>query len=428
MANTVVMPRAGISVESCIIGEWKKSPGDQVSMGEVLFDYETDKASFECESTAKGTLLECFFESGDEVPCLVAVCAIGEPGEDISALRPTESDGASVDSPEPPSVQAETQSANSADIVSSPTAGSKSAEGITPRARRLAEQLGLDPSGATPTGPRDRIIARDVETLAQAQKTGTGFGGRTFGEAAPAAQTATTAASTAEYTDEKFTTIRKAIAATMRKSLSEMAQLTHHHSFDASALLGFRKSCKQGGETLGTGGISLNDMILFAVSRTLMAHPDLNAHLLNGDTLRRFSGVNLGVAVDTPRGLMVPTLFGADKMSLKEISTRTKELASMCQSGSISPDLLQGGTFTVSNLGVLGVELFTPIVNPPQVAILGVCGITTKVREGKSGIETYPSMGLSLTYDHCAVDGAPASRFMQDLCNNLAQFDLLLAL
>ena len=428
MASAVVMPRAGISVESCIIGEWKKSPGDSVSMGEVLFDYETDKASFECESTAEGTLLECFFESGDEVPCLVAVCAIGAPGEDSSALRPSEAGetsaageaGGAVDSPKP-SESAPTE-------VVTPVAAGKSAAGVTPRARQLAEQLGLDPGAANPTGPRDRVIARDIEALAKAQQTGTGFGGRSFGEAASAEQPAASAAPAADYADEKFTTIRKAIAATMRRSLSEMAQLTHHHSFDASALLAFRKSCKAGGETLGTGGISLNDMILFAVSRTLMAHPDLNAHLLNGDTLRRFSGVNLGVAVDTPRGLMVPTLFGADQMSLKEISDRTKELAGLCQSGSISPDLLQGGTFTVSNLGVLGVEMFTPIVNPPQVAILGVCGIGEKVRAGKNGVETYPSMGLSLTYDHCAVDGAPASRFMRDLCEHLAQFDLLLAL
>ena len=421
MAHAVVMPRAGISVESCIIGEWKKSPGDQVSMGEILFDYETDKASFECESTAEGTLLECFFESGDEVPCLVAVCAIGEPGADVSALRPSQADGVEASSPEP-AAQAEAPPAD----VSTPLVTGKSAEGVTPRARKLAEQLGIDPALASPTGPRDRVIARDVEALAEAQKTGTGFGGRTFGETVSAASTA--AVPTAEYTDEKFTNIRKAIAATMRKSLSEMAQLTHHHSFDASAILDFRKACKSGGEALGASGISLNDMVLFAVSRTLIAHPDLNAHLLNGDTLRRFGRVNLGVAVDTPRGLMVPAIYGADQMSLKEISDRTKELAALCQSGSISPDLLQGGTFTVSNLGVTGVEMFTPIINPPQVAILGVCGITTKVREGKGGIETYPSMGLSLTYDHCAIDGAPASRFMRDLCDNLAQFNLLLAL
>jgi len=420
MPQAVVMPRAGISVESCIIGAWKKSPGDQVSIGEVLFDYETDKASFECESTAEGTLLECFFESGDEVPCLVAVCAIGTPGEDVSTLRPsgmaetTEETDAPQDKEEVAIVDTPVQIA--------PMVTGQNAGGISPRARALAEQLRVDAALANPTGPRDRVIARDVERLAESQKTGTGLGGRSFGEAH------VSSVPLAEYEDEKFTNIRKAIASAMKRSLAEMAQLTHHHSFDATALLKLRKACKAEEEALGTGGITLGDMILFAVSRVLGAHPDLNAHLLNGDTLRRFSGVHLGLAVDTPRGLMVPTIFNADKMSLKEISAKAKELAAQCQAGNISPDLLQGGTFTVSNLGVLGVEQFTPIVNPPQVAILGVCGTDTRVREGKHGIETYPAMGLSLTYDHRAVDGAPASRFARDLCVYLAQFDLRLAL
>ena len=414
MAHVVVMPRAGISVESCIIGQWKKVPGELVSVGEVLFDYETDKASFECESTAEGVLLECFFEAGDEVPCLTAVCAIGAEGEDVSALRPV------IDSqPEVIPAQAEVQGAAIETAADIPAAG-QDVQGASPRARKLAQELGLDLAQAAPTGPRNRVIARDVARLAETMKTGAGFGGRRFGEeTAPAA---------VEYVDEKFTTIRKAIAGAMMKSLSEMAQVTHHHSFDATAILRLRKYCKAGGEARGTEGITLNDMILFAVSRTLLAHPDLNANRLNGDTLRRFSGVHLGVAVDTPRGLMVPTIFHAHEMSLRAISARAKELAAMCQSGGISPDLLSDGSFTVSNLGTYGVEMFTPIVNPPQVAILGVCGLTSKVRDGERGMETYPSMGLSLTYDHCAVDGAPSARFMRDLCENLAQFDLLLAL
>jgi len=424
------MPRAGISVESCIIGEWKKAPGDTVALGEILFDYETDKASFECESTAEGTLLECFFEPGDEVECLVAVCAIGQPGEDVSALRPSTSGGNALtqetetkESAAPPPLPAPVASAP-------PAQTGQTACGVTPRARALAERLGVDPTDAGPTGPRERVITRDIEALAATQKTGTGFGGRTFGEGAPAAPTQTeSGAPQAEYTDEKLSKVRVAIAKAMQKSLTEMAQVSHHHSFDAGAILAYRQRCKSAGEALGTGGITLNDMILFAVSRTLAAHPDLNAHLLGGDTMRRFSAVNLGLAVDTPRGLLVPTIFGSGRMSLKEISVRAKELAALAQSGQISPDLLSGATFTISNLGVLGVEAFTPIVNPPQVAILGVCAVSTKVREGKGGsVECYQSMGLSLTYDHRAVDGAPAGRFMRDLCDNLTQFDQLLAL
>ena len=423
MAYVVVMPKAGISVESCIIGAWQKSVGEKVAVGEVLFDYETDKATFECESTVEGTLLACFFESGDEVPCLVAVCAIGEMGEDVSALRPNATSDAKAEMPavETPAPIAEVEM--SAEAVGTALQENTSVQGSSPRARAMADKLGVDIARATPSGPRDRVIARDVVALAESMKTGTGFGGRVFDDSSVTTETVPVA----DYVDEKFSGIRKAIAAAMKRSLTEMAQVTNHHSFDASAILDFRKVCKQGAH-LDTDGITLNDMVLFAVSRTLRAHPDLNAHLLEGHTLRRFSAVHLGVAVDTPRGLMVPTIFNADQLSLREISQKVKELASMCQAGNISPDLLQGATFTISNLGTLGVEMFTPIINPPQVAILGVCGMSTKVREGENGIETYPSMGLSLTYDHCAVDGAPASRFMHDLSSKLAQFHLLLAL
>jgi pyruvate dehydrogenase E2 component (dihydrolipoamide acetyltransferase) len=212
----------------------------------------------------------------------------------------------------------------------------------------------------------------------------------------------------------------------MLHSLQSSAQLTHHHSFDASVLLALRARFKEGGGAFGASGISVGDMILFGVARTLLEHPGMNSHFLGGG-LRRFTGVHLGVAVDTPRGLMVPTVFDADKKSLLEISREVKELAGQARAGDINPDRLKGGTFTVSNLGPTGVEIFTPIINPPQVAILGVCGTVTRIREGAGGVEAYPSIGLSLTYDHRAVDGAPASRFAQALCGNLERFALLLA-
>lgn len=238
----------------------------------------------------------------------------------------------------------------------------------------------------------------------------------------PSAQTA------AEYTDEKMTPTRKAIAKSMTKSLTEIAQLTHHHSCDATVILALRQRLKQSGARLGMDGITIGDMVLYATIRTLHDHPGLNSHLINDDTLRRFSGVHLGLAVDTPRGLLVPTIFNADQMSLLQLSAAVKDLAAQAKSGNISPDLLTGASFTVSNLGALGVEMFTPVINPPQVAILGICGTTTRVREVNGNITTYQSMGLSLTYDHRAIDGADASRFARDLSQNIENLDLLLAL
>ena len=179
-------------------------------------------------------------------------------------------------------------------------------------------------------------------------------------------------------------------------------------------------------EELGLSKITLNDIILFAVSRALKNHRDLNANLVN-DEMHYFNSVNIGVAVDTPRGLLVPTLFDADKMSLAEISKKTKELIAAAKQGNISPDLLQGASFTVSNLGSLGVESFTPVINPPQTGILGVCTITDKVKSVNGELKVYPSMGLSLTYDHRAVDGAPAAKFLIEMKTILENFTAYLA-
>ncbi len=413
MANAVIMPKAGITVESCIIGTWEKKIGDPVKVGDILFTYETDKASFECESTAEGTLLEIFFQEGDEVPCLVNVCAVGAAGEDCSALRP---EGAAEEAPaaapaEEPKAAAPAPVAPVAETTA--VAGEKSA--ISPRAKKLAERAGVDAALATPTGPNGRIIERDVRTL---------MDNPVVASAAPAAAPAAPVAE--EYEDVKFSGIRRAISKSMHTSLSTMAQLTHNTSFDATAILNYRKVLKAAeGEV---SGITLGDIVLYAVSRTLLNHPDLNANMLDDNNIRLFKHVNLGVAVDTPRGLMVPTIFHADEMSLLEISKAVKDLAAQCREGSISPDLLTGGSFTVSNLGNLGVESFTPVINPPQTGILGVCGTTDRVRKGKDGsIEIYPAMGLSLTYDHRAVDGSPAARFQKELCQNLENFTTLLA-
>lgn len=229
------------------------------------------------------------------------------------------------------------------------------------------------------------------------------------------------------YQDVKFSGIRRAIAKTMHQSLSNMAQLTHYHSFDATELQKYRAKLKAlGGDY---AGITLGDMLLHAVSRTVKKYPDLNANMVEENVIRRFAHVNLGVAVNTDRGLMVPTLFNADELSLFEISAQVKTLAAMCHTGSLSPDLLKGGSFTVSNLGACNVEMFTPVINPPQTGILGVCAITERVRKGADGaIEIYPAMGISLTYDHRAIDGVPASQFMTELSRNLESFTALLAI
>ena len=383
--ENVIMPKAGITVESCIIGEWKVKVGDKVKIGDILFTYETDKASFECESTAEGEVLEILYQEGDEVPCLEAVCKVGVAGGAVAAA---------------------------------------SGAAVSPRARKLAASAGVDASAATGTGPNGRIIERDVQTLIANAPAAPAV--QAAAPAPVAAPAAPAAEAEAEYKDVKFSGIRRAISKSMHTSLSTMAQLTHNTSFDATAILNYRKVLKAAGGELA--GITLGDIVLYAVSRTLLNHPDLNANMLDDNSIRLFNHVNLGVAVDTPRGLMVPTIRHADEMSLLEISKAVKELAAECRTGAISPDKLSGGSFTVSNLGNMGVESFTPVINPPQTGILGVCGTIDRVRKGKDGaIEIYPAMGLSLTYDHRAVDGTPAAKFQKELGQNLENFTTLLA-
>jgi len=421
MATPVMMPRQGQSVESCVITEWKKKVGDEVHVGDILFSYETDKSTFEEAAKVDGTLLAVFFQAEDDVPVLLNVAVIGKPGESFAEFAP---DGAAPAKAEPAKASVSPEAAKPA-----ASATAERAEGVSPRAKATAGQLGVDPANALPTGPNGRVIERDVLTLAQESRTGTGLGGRQTAADAKvptaAAAPAPTAPAGIDYDEIKMPNLRRVIAKTMHESLSEMAQLTHNTSFDATRILAFRERIKSAPEGMELPKITINDIILFAASRVLMKHEALNAHCL-GDKMRFFHHAHLGIAVDTPRGLLVPTLFNADTKSLGQIAQESKQLSKAAQDGSINPDLLQGGTFTVSNVGIYGVESFTPVINPPQVALLGVCCITERVRTVNGQITTYPAMGLSLTYDHRAVDGAPASRFLKDLVTALEQFDLLL--
>jgi pyruvate dehydrogenase E2 component (dihydrolipoamide acetyltransferase) len=221
--------------------------------------------------------------------------------------------------------------------------------------------------------------------------------------------------------------VRKVIAERMWESLQSTAQLTLNASADARSLLTYRKRLKNSDESLGLQNITINDLILFAVSRTLPLYPEVNA-LFKEHTIYQYKNVHLAVAVDTPRGLVVPVIRKAQALSLKQISEEAKRLAAGAMDGSVSPDELTGGTFTVTNLGSLGIESFTPILNPPQVGILGVGNINLKPVEIDGNVEFIPRISLSLTINHQAVDGAPGARFLQTLSQRLAEPELLLAL
>lgn len=442
MATAVLMPKVGITVESCVITKWHKQEGDAVKAGDVLFSYETDKASVEEEAKVDGTLIKIFAGEGDDVPCLTNVAVIGNPGEDVSEFAPA------GDEEEPEEEKKEEAPAQSpvqkeAAPVAAPVREAGEKIKISPRAKTLAAKLGVDPALVAGTGPYGRIVSEDIEAAAASGKvftkaalgvegaqnaTGTGIGGRvTIGDInAGTSATAQSTASEAEYEDVPLSNIRKVIARSMTASLSTMAQLTLNSSFDATKLLAYRKALKNGGEALGVNGITISDIIIYAVARTVVNYKSLNAHLMD-DKMRSFNRAHIGIACDTDQGLKVPTLFNADKMSLLDISQKSKAIIADTKSGKIGPDLLQGATFTVSNLGTAGVESFTPVINPPQTGILGLCATTERVRTVDGVITTYPAMGLSLTFDHRALDGALAAQFLKELCTNLEHIDLLLA-
>ena len=411
-ATPVTMPKSGITVESCILTKWNVKVGDSVKEGDVLFSYETDKSSFDLQSEVAGEVLAIFYSEGDEIAVGENVLVVGEHGVDASCFAPGNASAPAVE------VKAEVKEEKPAQTVEKQAV--KSVDGkifASPRAKNLANKLGVDLKTAVATGPNGRIIERDVRQASVTKNEVASV------EVAETKLETKAPVDVKAFKDEKMSNIRKVIAKNMMNSLSSMAQLTHNISFDCTNIMAFRKYLKDNAEKLNLPSITVNNIIVFAVSRVIKNHKDLNAHLLNNDTMRYFEHVNMGIATDTPKGLLVPVLFGADTMSLSEIAVKSKKLSSDAINGTIAPDLLSGGSFTISNVGTMGIESFTPVINPPQTGILGVNTLETRVKLGKNGeIIPYTAMNLSLSYDHRALDGAPASRFLKELKEYLENF------
>ncbi len=447
MATVIIMPKQGQSVESCILTEMKKKKGDTVAVGDILFSYETDKASFEEEAKVAGTVLDVFFDDGDEIPVLTNVMVIGNEGESTEEFRPGADSGAAAPAAaETTSAAAATPTAAPAATAEPTVAAAKPATAagtspVSPRARVLAAKEAIDASALQGSGPHGRVIERDVraamaatpkltplakaiakETGAAAPETGSGLAGMVKGADMGALKNSVYAS---DSEIKPLSNMRKLIAKAMYASLQNSAQLTHHLSADARGILALRKKVKKAVENGYPTNITLNDMVCMAVIRALKKFPQVNAHFL-GDSVRLFSKVHLGLAVDTERGLMVPVVKNADDLSIQGLANQLKEVANACKKGSIDPDLLssEAASFTVSNLGNYGVEIFTPVINLPQVAILGVNTIVPRPKDIGGGVYAFvPHIGLSLTYDHRALDGGEATRFVKEIANEIEALD-----
>jgi len=457
MAHVLIMPRQGNTVESCVIVAWKLAEGADVAADTPICEVETDKATFEVPAGSAGKVLKLLRAAGDDVPVLEAIAVIGAAGEDWqSALSGTAAPPLSPENA-PAATSAPAVSAMAATPAPQVIPGTADdRKFVSPRARILAAREALATTTLAGSGPDGRIIERDVRSaldarpaLTAAAKTalgaglgtvdgltaGSGLGGRATAAdlaSGPAAGPATAPAPrTPAFADGRTETaikgIRKLIADRMFQSLATTAQFTLNSSADARRLQDLRGRLKNSDESLALTKVSVNDLVLFAVSRVLPLFPFMNAHK-QGTTLITYERVHLGLAVDTPRGLMVPVIRNADQLSLSQLSADAKRLAAACLNGTVRPDELSGSTFSVTNLGALGIESFTPVLNVPEVAILGVNAIELKpVRNADGDVDFAPHIGLSLTIDHTAVDGAPAARFLAALRGAIADIDLWLA-
>ena len=438
MAIPVLMPRQGQSVETCILGEWVKKKGDAVKAGDILFSYETDKASFEEDAKADGILLDTFFAEGDEVPVLINVAVIGAVGECVDEFRP----GNQTNSPikEVQAVIAVTESVSASVIITNIESSGKVK--ISPRAKNAAERMGVAYQQLQGSGPEGRIIERDIEAATQVMPKLTPLAQeKAKAEGLKAGETATGLGGKAmdrdlisynpiygdDFEVKKLTNMRKLIAKAMLTSLQNSAQLTHHMSADARKIMALRKKFKK---ALDAGTISqnitINDLVCFAVIKALKKYPQVNSHFI-GDSMRWFNKVHLGLAVDTDRGLMVPAIKNADDLSLEGLSAQLQAIAGQCRKGNISTELLapEAASFTISNLGNYGVEMFTPVINLPQTAILGVCTIIPRPKDLGDGVYGFvPMMGLSLTYDHQALDGGEATLFLREIKEQIENLEI----
>lgn len=415
------MPKLGNTVEDCLLASWNKRVGDTVDEGELVAEIETDKATFELTSPVGGTLLATFFQAGDLVPVFTNICVVGAPGESVAAFQPQASSAPATERPssEPPPSRGEDaavphQSAPPAAASSGPAALSPQQGFYSPRAKRFAAEHGFRPEHVAGSGPQGRVLEEDLKRLYYASPRPTPLarhllesGFELRGEAVGRLR-----GSDLGPPPEKMSHIRERVARRLRESLAVTAQYTMNASADATGLLALRAKIKARGEAPGLPDINLNEMVMFCAVKALALMPEVNVGFADGK-IYRHPGVNIGFACDTPRGLLVPVVKQAGELSLADLAVRIKTLSRQALDGAISPDDLAGGTFTVSNLGMYGIESFSPILNPPQVAILGVNSIDLKAVRRDGAIVFVEHIGLSLTCDHQVIDGAPGARFLK---------------
>jgi pyruvate dehydrogenase E2 component (dihydrolipoamide acetyltransferase) len=404
MSSQVTLPRLGQGMETGTIVRWLKSEGDSVEKGEALYELDTEKVTQEVEAEASGVLLKILAGEGEEIEVGKAIAVIGEQGEEVpegEAEDPTEvsEDDAQEEGTPAPEREDERERGReeAPEGPSEPEQSLESTNGgrvkASPLARRIARERGIELSALRGTGPEGRIVAEDVE---RASATGAA--------AAPAA-----AAPTGEVEVVKLNQMRKTIARRMTEAW-EAPAFQISMSADMSGSVRLREALLA---QVKEGGVrpTYSDILTKVVALALMRHRDVNAHFA-GDSVKLFPNANIGIAVAIPHGLVVPVIPGCERLTIPEIAAARADIVSRTREGKLRAEDLDGGTFTISNLGMYGVERFTAVLNPPQAGILAVGAIEERAVVVDGDLEIQPRMDLTLTIDHRSVDGATASEFL----------------
>lgn len=446
MAQDVIMPKWGLTMKEGKVVRWLKGEGDTVEAGEPLFEVETDKITNSVEAPASGVLAQIIVPEGDVAAVQSVVAVIAAPGEATEKVAASSSAAEAA-----PASAPETASAGAA-------AGTPAADGefvrAMPAARKLAKELDVALSTVTGTGANGLITMKDVQAAADAAfaginasskaiefarkqgidlslVTGTGEDGRItkadiLRAMNPAAETPVAAPQAApKDTIVPMDGVRKLIADNMQASLNSAAQLTVFVELDVTEMVRLRSRLLERNKRDAEYRLSYNDIIAYAVCRALKRHPIMNS-TLQEDGIHLHESVNLGIAVSIPNGLIVPNVKQADKYGLEDLKTEVRDVAGRARKGGLNMDEISGGTFTISNVSMLGMDGFTPILNPPETGILGVGRIVGKpaVHDGEIGIRQM--MTLSLTFNHMTTDGAPAMSFLRELGDMLEHPGLMI--
>lgn len=417
MANSIIMPKTGMAMEEGVIVEWRVKEGDTIAKGDVIAMIETDKTVMELESDYDGVILAILHQAGETVAVTKTIAWVGQNGEAIP--ESTESNLGNVGPQQKtPALSVASDHPQVTDIaplseVNAGGGGHSDKIKATPAAKALAKEKGIDLHATIPSGSYGEIKKADVQAAVS-------------GNLKPVSLPPQPIVSGGRAdTRVALTNIQKITGKRMSQSRQTIPEVTVHIKADVSRLLQLRQELNNTIAASGMPGkLSINDFVQAAVVKTLLAHPRFNS-FLDGDSLVYKGNINLGMAVDTERGLLVPVIHNAQNYSLVKLASRAAELAAKARSGTLAGNEMSGGTFTVSNIGMYGVTAFTPIINPPEAAILGVCTIEDEVALEEGKVVVRKKLGLSLAFDHRIVDGAESAIFLNTL-KKILEMPLLL--